>query len=100
MRRSRAVDSRLQEVYRRNVFPAMSVTWGGYPDNLGHMTSNGCFRCHDDSHDAKDGTTISADCEYCHKQREPATATGTSAATPGRSDRELRIAMAKLRGRN
>jgi nitrate/TMAO reductase-like tetraheme cytochrome c subunit len=60
----------VQEVYRRNVFPAMKVTWGSYPDNKGHMTSNGCFRCHDDSHEAKDGSKISGDCEYCHKQLE------------------------------
>ena len=53
----------VQEVYRRNVFPAMKVTWGSYPDNKGHMTSNGCFRCHDDSHEAKDGSKISGDCE-------------------------------------
>jgi hypothetical protein len=61
----------LQEVYRRNVFPAMKVTWGTYPDNKGHLTSTGCFRCHDDSHQARDGSTISGDCEYCHKQVEP-----------------------------
>ena len=48
----------------------MKVTWGVYPDNVGHMTSAGCFRCHDGGHTAKDGTTISADCEYCHKQIE------------------------------
>jgi NapC/NirT cytochrome c family protein len=58
----------LQNVYRRNVFPAMKVTWGSYPNNKGHTTSTGCFRCHDESHTAKDGTTISGDCEYCHKQ--------------------------------
>jgi len=61
----------LQAIYRHNVFPAMKVTWGSYPDNRGHMTSTGCFRCHDDSHKAPDGTTISADCEHCHKQIEP-----------------------------
>jgi hypothetical protein len=60
----------LQELYRRNVFPVMKVTWGSYPTNRGHMTSTGCFRCHDDSHTAKDGSAISADCEYCHKQIE------------------------------
>ena len=60
----------LQEVYRRNVFPTMKVTWGSYPDNKGHVTSTGCFRCHDDSHEAKDGTKISADCEFCHRQIE------------------------------
>ena len=60
----------LQEVYRRNVFLDMKVAWGAYPTNRGHMTSTGCFRCHDESHTAKDGSTISADCEYCHKQIE------------------------------
>jgi hypothetical protein len=59
-----------QEVYRRNVFPDMKVTWGTYPDNRGHVTSTGCFRCHDDSHKSQDGSTISADCEFCHKQVE------------------------------
>ena len=62
--------SGVQEVYRRNVFPTMKVSFGSYPDNKGHTTSNGCFRCHDESHTAKDGTTISADCELCHKQVE------------------------------
>jgi hypothetical protein len=52
------------------VFPGMSVTWGSYPNNRGHVTSNGCFRCHDSSHEAKDGSTISGDCETCHKQIE------------------------------
>jgi hypothetical protein len=60
----------LQTVYRRNVFPTMKVSFGTYPDNLGHMTSSGCFRCHDGSHVAKDGSSISADCEYCHTQIE------------------------------
>jgi nitrate/TMAO reductase-like tetraheme cytochrome c subunit len=61
----------LQAVYRRNVFPAMKVTWGSYPDHKGHLTSTGCFRCHDDSHMDKGGAVISADCEYCHKQVDP-----------------------------
>jgi hypothetical protein len=60
----------LQNVYRGNVFPAMKVTYGSYPNQKGHITSTGCFRCHDDSHTAKDGSKISADCEYCHTQVE------------------------------
>jgi hypothetical protein len=60
----------LQGAYRRSVFPAMNVTWGSYPDNSGHISSPGCFRCHDDSHTAKDGSTISGDCEYCHREVE------------------------------
>jgi hypothetical protein len=58
----------VQRLYRTNVFPAMKVTWGVYRDNRGHMTSDGCFRCHDGSHVARDGTAISADCTYCHDQ--------------------------------
>ena len=63
--------SALQTIYRRNVFPIMKVTFGTYPDNMGHVTSQGCFRCHDGSLVARDGTAINADCEYCHKQLEP-----------------------------
>ena len=62
--------STLQAIYRRNVFPTMKVTFGTYPDNIGHTTSNGCFRCHDGSLIAKDGSSINSDCEYCHKQIE------------------------------
>jgi hypothetical protein len=60
----------LQNAYRHNLFPVMKVTWGTYPDNTGHTASPGCFRCHDGSHNAKDGSSISADCELCHKQVE------------------------------
>ena len=58
----------VQQLYRTNVFPAMKVTWGVYRDNRGHTTSDGCFRCHDGSHVARDGTAISADCAYCHDE--------------------------------
>jgi hypothetical protein len=60
----------LQGAYRRNVFSSMKVTWGTYPDNTGHTTSPGCFRCHDGSLAAKDGSTVNSDCEYCHVQVE------------------------------
>jgi hypothetical protein len=40
----------VQGVYARNVFPAMKVTWGSYPNNLGHTDFPGCFRCHDGNH--------------------------------------------------
>jgi hypothetical protein len=62
----RAVNA-TQELYRRNVFPLMNVTWGTYPNNIGHMDFPGCFRCHDDSHKSKDGKLIRQDCELCHK---------------------------------
>ena len=62
---ARAV-SATQQVWARNVFPVMRVAWGTYPNHLGHVDTPGCFRCHDDSHKAADGTTISQDCELCH----------------------------------
>lgn len=58
-----------QRAYSRNIFPRMNITWGTYPNNIGHMDFPGCFRCHDDSHKAKDGKVISQDCELCHKMR-------------------------------
>jgi hypothetical protein len=55
-----------QDVWARNVFPRMQVTWGTYGSHLGHVDSRGCFRCHDDGHRTPDGATNSQDCELCH----------------------------------
>jgi len=54
------------DIYLRNVFPQMKVTWGAHPNNLGHNDFPGCFRCHDGSHTSADGQTISNDCSACH----------------------------------
>ena len=56
----------VQEIYGRNVFPAMKVKWGTYPNHLGHVFFTGCFRCHDDNHKSPDGRVIKQDCESCH----------------------------------
>ena len=53
-------------IYLRNIFPDMRVTWGVHPNNLGHNDSPGCFRCHDGSHTSADGKTITNDCSACH----------------------------------
>jgi nitrate/TMAO reductase-like tetraheme cytochrome c subunit len=55
-----------QDLWSRNVFPAMNVGWGTYPNYLGHVDAPGCFRCHDDEHKASDGSVIRQDCELCH----------------------------------
>lgn len=55
-----------QDVWARNVFPAMKVTWGTYPNQIGHDPAPGCFRCHDDEHKTKEGRVIRQDCELCH----------------------------------
>jgi nitrate/TMAO reductase-like tetraheme cytochrome c subunit len=54
-------------VYERNVFPELKVSWGTYPNNLGHTDSPGCFRCHDGSHTSGGGKTITQDCNSCHE---------------------------------
>jgi len=54
-------------IYNRNVFPDLKVSWGTYPNNLGHMDFPGCFRCHDGSHTTGDGKTIKQDCDVCHQ---------------------------------
>ena len=54
-------------IYLRNIFPDMRVTWGTHPNNLGHMESPGCFRCHDGNHTSADGQTITNDCSACHQ---------------------------------
>jgi nitrate/TMAO reductase-like tetraheme cytochrome c subunit len=54
------------QIYLRNVFPHMKITWGTYPNNIGHEDFLGCFRCHDGNHKSADGKLISDDCEACH----------------------------------
>ena len=56
----------VQGIYARNFFPEMNVNWSEYPDNVGHFTSLGCFRCHDGFHVSESGTRISNDCNDCH----------------------------------
>ncbi|HTW66444.1 MAG TPA: NapC/NirT family cytochrome c [Bryobacteraceae bacterium] len=57
----------VQNIYGRNVFPEMKVTWGTYLNNLGHTDSAGCFRCHDGNHTSAGGKTIPNDCGTCHE---------------------------------
>lgn len=56
----------LQGIYKNNVFPKMGLNWGAHPNNLGHEQFPGCFRCHDDSMQDKDGKTVGQDCTICH----------------------------------
>ncbi len=58
----------VQDVYRQNFFPEMKSDWSKYPDNIGHMNSPGCFRCHDGNHQAVGSATriVPNDCDTCH----------------------------------
>ncbi len=63
----RAAGQTVLAIYQRNVFPDLKVTWGTYPNNLGHVDQPGCFRCHDDGHATADKKTITQDCTSCHQ---------------------------------
>ena len=56
----------LQQAYAENIFPYMHVKWDAYPNNIGHLEFNGCFRCHNDTHSNEVGDRISKDCNLCH----------------------------------
>ncbi|MCW5941238.1 MAG: NapC/NirT family cytochrome c [Fimbriimonadaceae bacterium] len=58
--------AQVQEIYRTNYFPEMKVSWKGYPSNLDHVHSLGCFRCHDDKHVSPEGKVLTKNCQTCH----------------------------------
>ncbi|MEZ4640196.1 MAG: NapC/NirT family cytochrome c [Caldilineaceae bacterium] len=60
-----AVETVLAE-YKTMVFPNMEVSWDTHPNNLGHLDSPGCFRCHDGSHLNEGGESIRIECNLCH----------------------------------
>lgn len=56
----------VQRIYQRNFFPEMKTDWKAHPNNIGHLQSSGCFRCHDGEHKSSDGKVIRNDCNICH----------------------------------
>ena len=56
----------VQAIYRRSIFPAMRANWSVYPDNIGHHSSPGCFRCHNESMQSAAGEKIFTTCDKCH----------------------------------
>jgi nitrate/TMAO reductase-like tetraheme cytochrome c subunit len=63
------VDSSLASIKRafiQNTFPKMNVKYDNYPEHIGHIESDGCFRCHNDVFKSEDGKTITKDCNLCH----------------------------------
>jgi hypothetical protein len=56
----------IEKEFSLNVFPYMRVTSDKYLNHIGHLESDGCFRCHSDRHVSKQGKVISKDCNWCH----------------------------------
>jgi NapC/NirT cytochrome c family, N-terminal region len=63
----------IQEKFKVNIFPEMKVKWDAYPNHIGHLEFDGCFRCHDDQHTSDDGQVISRDCNICHSVKAQGT---------------------------
>ena len=86
-------------IYNRNVFPDLKVTWGTYPNNLGHTDFPGCFRCHDGSHSTSDRkTTITQDCNTCHEPLSVEEANPGVLKTLGLADRIARLQKISTKG--
>ena len=62
---SQAVQT-LKDIYDRTVFPDQKVDWTTHPNNIGHIYSPGCFRCHDGKHLNSDDQAIRLECNVCH----------------------------------
>ncbi len=56
----------IQDAFAQNIFPDMKVSWEAYPNHIGHLTTKGCFRCHDGQHQSDSGQVIRNDCNLCH----------------------------------
>ncbi|MFQ5806387.1 MAG: hypothetical protein ACE5I3_08050, partial [Phycisphaerae bacterium] len=72
-----AIDQ-IRGIYENNFFPDMNVGWRTYPDNIGHLISPGCFRCHDGSHVNQFGEKLSHECNVCHTFLNPVNPEGDS----------------------
>lgn len=60
-----AIDA-IEGVYFLNAFPEMKVNYSVYPRHIGHLETNGCFRCHNNRFKSPSGKVISKDCNLCH----------------------------------
>lgn len=56
----------LKDIYDRTVFHDQEVDWATHPNNLGHINSPGCFRCHDGKHLNAENEAIRLECNVCH----------------------------------
>jgi nitrate/TMAO reductase-like tetraheme cytochrome c subunit len=55
-----------QQIFKTYFFPEMKTNWATHPNNIGHLYSSGCFRCHDGEHVSSTGKLIRNDCNICH----------------------------------
>lgn len=56
----------IQQIYINSVYLEQKVDWESHPNNVGHVNSPGCFRCHDGKHLDADQQAIRLECNLCH----------------------------------
>ncbi|MFT3892890.1 MAG: NapC/NirT family cytochrome c [Anaerolineales bacterium] len=56
----------MKDIYDRTVFHEQMIDWTTHPNNLGHINSPGCFRCHDGKHLNANQEAIRLECNLCH----------------------------------
>ncbi len=56
----------IKDIYDRTVFLDQKIDWTTHPNNLGHINSPGCFRCHDGKHLNANQEAIRLECNVCH----------------------------------
>jgi hypothetical protein len=66
-----AAATEIKAIYASLATPEMKVQAKTYPNNLGHQSSPGCFRCHDGAHYKVEAgkvtsETIPSSCSTCH----------------------------------
>jgi nitrate/TMAO reductase-like tetraheme cytochrome c subunit len=63
------VEAAIQEIkaiYDRTFFTDQKIDWTTHPNNLGHVNSPGCFRCHDGKHLDNEDQAVRLECNLCH----------------------------------
>jgi len=73
----------VQRIYQRTTFPEMKLNWQTHPNNIGHLYSGGCFRCHDGQHVSPEGKVIPKDCNTCHTVLAQSENTKQMVSSPG-----------------
>jgi len=56
----------LQNIFNESVFIDQKVDWNAHQNNIGHIDSAGCFRCHDGKHLNSEQEAIRLECNLCH----------------------------------
>lgn len=80
-----------QRIYQTYFFPEMKTDWRAHPNNIGHLTVQGCFRCHDGQHFSKDGKAIRNECNVCHTTIDQTFGGKTTVAQDGNFNHPLSL---------